>query len=281
MEENLDIRLGEIKKRESVRNLPPDQRDRSAVRLLGNANRDRMSIYLSLSTLETAIDWGQKDPDNERGGILLGNKYESVDGPFLEITAFIPAPSAKGSSVELTFTQEAWEEMMRKRDELHAELDVVGWFHTHPGHGVFLSERDLFICRHFFGQPHQIAAVYDSHKKRIGIFGWVGEDKELLDGLWLYAPKTRQGVLNRLAASTGLMKPGETDIDVETGRRTPFTSPEQRRKRRLIRSGTLGGVTITIVTLTIAAGFAVWKAWPVVDGWIDDLIALIRSFLGI
>jgi hypothetical protein len=40
-------------------------------------------------------------------------------------------------------------------------MQIVGWYHSHPGFGVEFSEMDLFIHRNFFPGPGQIAYVTD------------------------------------------------------------------------------------------------------------------------
>ena len=48
----------------------------------------------------------------------------------------------------------------------------MGWYHTHPDFGVFLSGHDVFIHRHFFGQPLQVAYVVDPIRQTRGFFQW-------------------------------------------------------------------------------------------------------------
>jgi proteasome lid subunit RPN8/RPN11 len=53
----------------------------------------------------------------------------------------------------------------------------VGWYHSHPGLGVFLSEQDRFIHKSFFGdEPWYIAVVFDPASGERGVFVWAGED---------------------------------------------------------------------------------------------------------
>jgi hypothetical protein len=49
---------------------------------------------------------------------------------------------------------------------------MVGWYHTHPDWGVFLSSMDLFICEHFFNKPLDVAIVLDPIREERGIFHW-------------------------------------------------------------------------------------------------------------
>src|SRR5690606_25238601 len=49
---------------------------------------------------------------------------------------------------------------------------IVGWYHTHPDFGVFLSGMDLFIQDNFFNLPWQVAFVYDPVRREEGVFVW-------------------------------------------------------------------------------------------------------------
>jgi proteasome lid subunit RPN8/RPN11 len=52
----------------------------------------------------------------------------------------------------------------------HPELEIVGWYHTHPGLGIFLSEQDLFVAGHFFPAPYQLSLVIDPIRSLAGAF---------------------------------------------------------------------------------------------------------------
>ena len=57
------------------------------------------------------------------------------------------------------FTHDPWSEISRERDEFPDELQIVGWYHTHPDWGVFLSGMDMFICDNFFNKRLDVALV--------------------------------------------------------------------------------------------------------------------------
>ena len=60
---------------------------------------------------------------------------------------------------------------------------VCGWwagFTPIPVSGVFLSGYDLFIHRHFFAAPDQIALVIDPLRKKTGVFIW--KKGEIVEG---------------------------------------------------------------------------------------------------
>jgi hypothetical protein len=47
---------------------------------------------------------------------------------------------------------------------------LVGWYHSHPGHGIFLSAYDEFIQSQFFREEGQIAIVIDPQTGEEGVF---------------------------------------------------------------------------------------------------------------
>jgi hypothetical protein len=55
----------------------------------------------------------------------------------------------------------AWAELADVQDNF-PNLETIGWFHTHPGHGLFLSQPDLRIHEGFFRQPFQVAMEIDT-----------------------------------------------------------------------------------------------------------------------
>ena len=59
----------------------------------------------------------------------------------------------------------------------------MGWYHSHPGFGVFLSDHDTFIHKNFFSSALQVAWVYDPHSDEEGCFGWAGERLERVSEL--------------------------------------------------------------------------------------------------
>ena len=103
-------------------------------------------------------------------GVLIG---ESTDDA-IDIHASIEALNAAQAGTHVTFTQDAWEEIYKVKDEQYPDARIVGWYHSHPGFGIFLSEHDLFIQENFFSSPGQVAWVYDPHSDDEGCFGWVG-----------------------------------------------------------------------------------------------------------
>jgi hypothetical protein len=84
----------------------------------------------------------------------------------------IPAFDAVGAAATVTFTHEAWEHVHSELDRRYPGEKIVGWYHSHPGFGIFLSREDMFIHENFFSEWWQVAYVVDPLAGEEGIFGW-------------------------------------------------------------------------------------------------------------
>src|SRR5260221_4262178 len=109
-------------------------------------------------------------------GVLIGEEI----GNGMSITARIPGLNAAQAGTYVTFTQDTWEHIYKIKDKEFPDERIVGWYHSHPGFGVFLSDHDTFIHKNFFSSALQVAWVYDPHSDEEGCFGWAGERLERL-----------------------------------------------------------------------------------------------------
>jgi proteasome lid subunit RPN8/RPN11 len=124
------------------------------------------------------------ETDREVGGVLVGH-LDDADGSggaagSAVVSASIPALKAVGGSANVTFTHEVWEEALTIVDRDYPGERIIGWYHSHPGFGVFLSDYDQFIQRNFFGGEGMVALVVDPLGGEGGWFVTVGDDIEEL-----------------------------------------------------------------------------------------------------
>lgn len=112
-------------------------------------------------------------------GVLIGTDKDRR----IEVTASIEGQNAEEAGAHVTFTQDTWEHIYAVKDKQYPSERIVGWYHSHPGFGVFLSEHDTFIHKNFFSSPGQVAWVFDPHSDEEGCFGWVDGRIERLSRL--------------------------------------------------------------------------------------------------
>jgi proteasome lid subunit RPN8/RPN11 len=196
-----DIVFGEVKVREPERRPRPD-RDRTyaCVAYEVPAPID-LPIFLDRRTADAIERHALSDTSVELGGILLGK--ECVDPatglPFVWVTQSLEAKHYANTQASFTYTHDSWEEITRERDRLHPDSDIVGWYHTHPSFGIFLSHHDLFIHQHFFAQPLQVAYVVDPINQTRGFFQWRDGGLAQVGGYYLTAERGDRIALARLA----------------------------------------------------------------------------------
>src|SRR6201997_4144242 len=103
-------------------------------------------------------------------GVLIGQDRDHR----IEVSACIEGQNAEEAGAHVTFTQDTWEHIYAVKDKKYPDARIVGWYHSHPGFGIFLSDHDTFIHKNFFSAPEQVAWVFDPHSDEEGCFGWHG-----------------------------------------------------------------------------------------------------------
>jgi len=194
-----EILFDEVAYRQPRRARRPDRDPSLACLAYRTPGPDDLPIFLDWRTADRIERHALSDVSVELGGILLG--FECVDektgAPFVWITQALEAKHFQNTQASFTYTHESWEAISRERDEAFPGLDIVGWYHTHPDFGIFLSGHDEFIHRHFFGQPLQVAFVIDPIRQHRGFFQWRDGALPKLDGYYLVAARDQRLALAR------------------------------------------------------------------------------------
>jgi proteasome lid subunit RPN8/RPN11 len=109
---------------------------------------------------------------SELGGVLLGHAYRNGERLLVEVMAALPARNDDHGPVHFTFTADAWSQIHHDRAEKYPNLEIVGWFHTHPGLGVFYSSDDVVVHTAAFTLPWHVGLVVDPLGNHASYFGW-------------------------------------------------------------------------------------------------------------
>jgi len=191
----------EVKYREPARVQRPDRDPRFACVACQTPGPDDLPIFLDRGPADMIERHALSDVSVELGGVLLGKECvdPSTGEHFAWITQALEAKHYANTQASFTYTHDSWEEITRERDRLHPDLDVVGWYHTHPSFGIFLSHHDLFIHQNFFAQPLQVAYVVDPIQSTRGFFRWSDGKMVQVGGFHLCAERTERMALSKLA----------------------------------------------------------------------------------
>ncbi|MFH1562144.1 MAG: hypothetical protein ABIF11_01810 [Nitrospirota bacterium] len=193
-----EIKLTEIK--DVAKPIPekmPLHNPNYSIRLLVDKPEYTLKIFIAVEIMEEILTYSKKDVSRELGGVLLGDYCQENKIKFIKISDFIEAKNTQGDNTHIKFNHDTWNtiEKERKSKKISPEKQMVGWFHTHPCWGIFLSEDDLFIHQNFFNLPWQIALVVDPLQKEQGFFVWENDKIITCKDFYLYTTKDRESEL--------------------------------------------------------------------------------------
>ena len=195
-----EIIFGEMEFREPVRLRRPDRDPAKTCIAYGTPAPAELPIFLAIGPADAIERHALSDTSVELGGVLLGKECvdDETGEPFVWITESLQARNYQNTQASFTYTHESWEIISRERDEKFPDLDIVGWYHTHPDFGIFLSSHDLFIHEHFFAQPLQVAYVVDPIRQTRGFFQWHEGALAPLRGFWIAGDRRERAAIARL-----------------------------------------------------------------------------------
>ena len=96
------------------------------------------------SVINTIKAHGRSSMHKEVCGVLIGNLCWDNEA-YLLIDACIEGKYAEHQSGSVTFTSNTWDYIHKELSDKYPNKTIVGWYHTHPGFGIFLSNMDIFI----------------------------------------------------------------------------------------------------------------------------------------
>ena len=93
-------------------------------------------------------------------GLLLG-EVRTWQGQEYILVRDIVTTDLDATSVSVKFDGQGFERLFESLDDVGFDYVIVGWYHSHPGYGCFMSETDLKTHGGAFISPHQLAIVID------------------------------------------------------------------------------------------------------------------------
>lgn len=199
-----EMSFGEIQVSQPENGLRPDQDPHYAVVAVGQPAVDPLRIYVDLATCCAIEEHLSGDTSIELGGVLLGGQFIDDEGhPFVIVKEALDAQHFEATKGSFKFTHDTWQDLLHRAAAYPGSTRVVGWYHSHPGWGIFLSDMDLFICRGFFNNPLDVALVVDPCQDHRGWFHWqpaTGQDRQYRNsGFYLFDSRHRLPQLQRAA----------------------------------------------------------------------------------
>lgn len=153
---------------------------------VGTVEHDSVQVYIKQDVYKRIEKFAKEEMSKEVGSILIGDYVDEKDRKTVIISNYIEAKYTDASASTLTFTHETWDYVYKEKDKKYPDKKIVGWQHTHPGYGIFLSNYDIFIQENFFNLPWQIAYVVDPIADTRGFFEWKNDKIAKMSGFYVY-----------------------------------------------------------------------------------------------
>ena len=144
------------------------------------------NIYIMQSVYKEIHEFTKDKVTVESGGMLMGYIVQANGKTNIIIDGFIEGKYSEGTPTTLKFTHETWDYVHKEADTHFPHDKIIGWIHTHPNFGIFLSNYDKFIHQNFFNDENQIAYVVDPIQHIEGFFFWINGQIEKCPGFYIY-----------------------------------------------------------------------------------------------
>jgi len=102
----------------------------------------------------------------EAMGLLAGEPRTHEGKQYTFVEEYFTAQN-NASSVYVRFSDAAFTDLVKQFHENKSKI-IVGWMHSHPGYGCFMSHTDLATQEKYFPEPFHVALVADPLKTEKG-----------------------------------------------------------------------------------------------------------------
>lgn len=134
--------------------------------------------------------FAQENPTGESGGFLVGRKrnLKSLEEYEVLVEQFVPLASSRSAASRFALSHEDYQAVQHSLQSSGSELRIVGWMHSHPGFGVFLSAFDRQQHHRLFSRPWHIAYVIDAVHGDRALYHCVDHHWRKLPGYYILRP---------------------------------------------------------------------------------------------
>jgi proteasome lid subunit RPN8/RPN11 len=193
-----------------------------------------LRVALSRRAFADVTAHGKESLEGEVCGVLAGELCEDDEGPFVDVQAAVRGTAARAGRGHVTFTQETWNGIHAALERDHPKLQIVGWYHTHPGFGVEFSEMDVFIQTNFFSLPSQVALVMDPLGGDVGLGTSGPGGLRYIDRFWVEGREHRARVPGPRGAGGGATTADLTALETRVGQLSASVQELRRSLQRAV-----------------------------------------------
>lgn len=150
----------EITKEDRIKNFMTSYYDKHNMgRLTRTKNASDIDMFISETAAKKMLDHCyEQGREKEVMGLILGETFQHNKKLF-SIVKDVATSELDATQVKVKF--KSFEKLFEHLENVSYDYQIVGWYHSHPGHTSFMSETDVDTQERMFNQPHQCAIVID------------------------------------------------------------------------------------------------------------------------
>ncbi|MDD1771657.1 MAG: Mov34/MPN/PAD-1 family protein [Methanomassiliicoccales archaeon] len=164
-----DLEPEEVPPPVTERTLPHKWLPKEALPLYSDKGEADMYLFKTAEEKVRNHALSKVDEGLEVMGFLLGEVFTD-HGHEYTVVRDVATTDLEATSVSVKFDPEGFEALFATLECARFRYVLVGWYHSHPGHGCFLSSTDIATQKGMFDRPYHTALVVDPVRKHIDAF---------------------------------------------------------------------------------------------------------------
>ena len=114
-----------------------------------------LRIYVRYNLYSDLNNFALENSSQERACLLLGS--HSKDDAWIKVENFVKVKANIGS----LGSESVWKEAMSEASSSFPGMSVVGWFHSHSGTDINITEQEKSVHSKFFSKKRQVLYITD------------------------------------------------------------------------------------------------------------------------
>lgn len=131
-------------------------------------------VYMRSEILEEIDAHCRAQLPHEAIGFLAGDHYKWSGMDWASANGFI-CGRTRATEVRVEFDEGAMGDVVRELRQRYPSQILIGWYHSHPGYGCFLSPTDILTQKSCFREPYHVALVVDPVQEQFEFFKLDGD----------------------------------------------------------------------------------------------------------
>ncbi len=143
-------------------------------------NIPEVHLFVPRNIMDSMINHSRNgmDESKEVMGLLIGKLFQDDQGEYGVVADVVSAPLVADETY-VKFNHEFIEELFETLDQMEERM-IIGWYHSHPGYGCFLSQIDMATHISIFGDGKGFAIVVDPVDETVEVFTCVNSQQVTL-----------------------------------------------------------------------------------------------------